>query len=145
MLEYLDRLAREFVFPNGRKARTFDELALGFQDDWAAARDLLKKGQLHLFFGGLGRADLARAAQEAMAKPDPEMLLRTIARAGGSLERAVMIGDSVVDVTTARAAGVPVIAVDFGYSDVPMPLLKADRVIAHFDELPTAVAALLGR
>jgi phosphoglycolate phosphatase len=80
-----------------------------------------------------------------MAKPDPELLRRTIARAGGSVERAVMIGDSVADVTIARAAGVPVIAVDFGYSDVPVPLLKADRVIGHFDELPAAVAVLLGR
>jgi phosphoglycolate phosphatase len=80
-----------------------------------------------------------------MPKPDPEFLRRTIARAGGSLQNAVMVGDSPADVTTARAAGVPVIAVDFGYCDVPVPLLKADRVIGHFDELPGAVALLLGR
>jgi phosphoglycolate phosphatase len=80
-----------------------------------------------------------------MPKPDPEFLRRTIARAGGSLQNAVMVGDSPADVTTARAAGVPVIAVDFGYCDVPVPLLKADRVIGHFDELPGAVASLLGR
>jgi phosphoglycolate phosphatase len=78
-------------------------------------------------------------------KPDPELLRRTIARAGGSLQSAVMVGDSPADVTIARGAGVPVIAVDFGYSDVPVPLLKADRVIGHFDELPGAVAALMGR
>jgi phosphoglycolate phosphatase len=80
-----------------------------------------------------------------MAKPDPELLRRTIARADGDLGSAVMVGDSALDVATARAAGVPVIAVDFGYSDVPAPLLKADRVIGHFDELPGAVAALLAR
>ena len=80
-----------------------------------------------------------------MPKPDPELLRRTIARAGGSLESAVMIGDSPADVAVARGAGVPVIAVDFGYCDVPVPLLKADRVIGHFDELPDAVASLLGR
>lgn len=78
-------------------------------------------------------------------KPDPELLRRTIARAGGTAERAVMIGDSVPDVTVARAAGVPVIAVDFGYSEVPTSLLAADRVISHFDELPGAVALLLAR
>ena len=80
-----------------------------------------------------------------MPKPDPELLRRTIARAGGSLQSAVMIGDSAADVAIARAAGVPVIAVDFGYSDIPLPLLKADRVIGHFDALPDAVASLLGR
>ena len=80
-----------------------------------------------------------------MAKPDPELLRQTIARAGGSLERAVMVGDSTADVAIARAAGVPVIAVDFGYSDIPPPLLKADRVIGHFDQLPGAVASLLAR
>jgi phosphoglycolate phosphatase len=80
-----------------------------------------------------------------VAKPDPELLRQTIARAGGDVGSAVMVGDSAADVTLARAAGVPVIAVDFGYSDVPAPLLKADRVIGHFDELPGAVAALLSR
>ena len=78
-------------------------------------------------------------------KPDPDILRGTIARASGRLDRAVMVGDSAADVAVARAAGVPVIAVDFGYSDVPAPLLKADRVIGHFDELPGAVASLLAR
>jgi phosphoglycolate phosphatase len=78
-------------------------------------------------------------------KPDPELLRRTIARAGGDAGNAVMIGDSAADVAIARAAGVPVIAVDFGYSDVPAPLLEADRVISHFDQLPGAVASLLAR
>ena len=78
-------------------------------------------------------------------KPDPELLRRTIARAGGNPAAAVMVGDSAADVAIARAAGVPVVAVDFGYSDVPAPLLKADRVIGHFDDLPDAVAAALGR
>jgi phosphoglycolate phosphatase len=80
-----------------------------------------------------------------MAKPDPELLRQTIARAGGDLANAVMVGDSALDVATARAASVPVIAVDFGYSDVPVPLLKADRAIGHFSELPGAVVALLAR
>jgi phosphoglycolate phosphatase len=80
-----------------------------------------------------------------MAKPDPELLRRTIARAGGDLGAAVMVGDSAADVAVARGAGVPVIAVDFGYSDIPAPLLKADRVIGHFAELPGAVASLLAR
>ncbi len=78
-----------------------------------------------------------------VAKPDPEILRGTIARAGGSIAAAVMVGDSFPDVAVARGAGVPVIAVDFGYSDVPPAQLKADRVIGRFDELPDAVAAVL--
>lgn len=77
-------------------------------------------------------------------KPDPELLRRTIARAAGNLQSAVMVGDSAADVTIARGAGVPIIAVDFGYSD-PTSLLKPDRIIGHFEELPAAVASLLGR
>jgi len=76
-------------------------------------------------------------------KPDPEVLRRTIAAAGGRLERSVMIGDSATDIRTARAAGVPVIAVDFGYSDRPVADYGPDRIIGHFDALPAAVAELL--
>jgi len=80
-----------------------------------------------------------------MQKPDPEVLRRTIAAAGGDVQRAVMIGDSLTDISTARAAGVPVIAVDFGYSDRPVSEFAPDRVISHFDQLPASIAAVLGR
>ena len=53
-------------------------------------------------------------------KPDPELLRGTIARAGGRVEHAVMVGDSFADIAMARAAGIPVIAVDFGYTMVPV-------------------------
>lgn len=74
-------------------------------------------------------------------KPNPEILRRTIAAAGGSLQQTIMIGDSATDIDTARAAGVPVIAVDFGYSERPVSEYRPDRVISHFDQLPAAVAA----
>jgi phosphoglycolate phosphatase len=76
-------------------------------------------------------------------KPDPEVLRRTIAAAGGDLADTVMVGDSAIDIRTARAAGVPVVAVDFGYTDVPVTALDPDRVISHFDALPEAVGALM--
>src|SRR5262245_823937 len=66
-----------------------------------------------------------------MQKPDPQMLRLIIRRTGGELHRAVMVGDSRTDVRTARAANVPVIAVDFGYSEVPVATLHPDRVTAH--------------
>jgi phosphoglycolate phosphatase len=77
-----------------------------------------------------------------MQKPDPEILRRTIQAAGGALQRAVMVGDSGTDIATARAAGVPVVAVDFGYSEAPIRDLRPDRLISHFDELADAVFAL---
>jgi phosphoglycolate phosphatase len=78
-----------------------------------------------------------------VGKPDPKTLLGTIAASGGDRTRAIMVGDSLTDIKTARAAGLPVIAVDFGYSDVPVNELGPDRVISHFDELAEACGALL--
>ncbi len=79
-----------------------------------------------------------------LKKPDPELLRRTIERAGGRPDRAVMVGDSANDVDMARAAGIPVVAVDFGYTETPADELQADRVISSFRELPKAVFGLLG-
>ncbi len=59
-----------FVFPNGKACRNFDELALACQQNWSAARDLLKQGYLETFFGSLGRSDLSLAAREAGRYPD---------------------------------------------------------------------------
>jgi phosphoglycolate phosphatase len=78
-----------------------------------------------------------------MRKPDPDMLRLTIVRAGGDTAHAVMVGDSMTDVATARAAGIPVIAVNFGYTEIPPADLGADRLIGHFDALPHAIRELL--
>ena len=75
-------------------------------------------------------------------KPDPEVLRRTVTAAGGSLPHAIMIGDSATDIRTARAAGIPVIAVDFGYSDRPVSEYGPDRIISHFAQLRSAIAAI---
>lgn len=75
-------------------------------------------------------------------KPDPKMLRLTIERAGGSPDRAIMVGDSGTDIRTSRAATVPVIAVDFGYSEVPIATLRPDRIVSSFADLPAAVRAI---
>ena len=79
-----------------------------------------------------------------ISKPDPEILHRTIARAGAAGTGAVMVGDSHTDIATARAAKIPVVAVDFGYTDTPVTALAPDRVISRFADLPEAVFALIG-
>ena len=78
-----------------------------------------------------------------MQKPHPEPLRGTIARAGGAESRAIMVGDSITDIATGRAAGIPVIAVDYGYSEIPVAELGAARVISAFSELPRVVFELL--
>ncbi len=72
-------------------------------------------------------------------KPDPQMLRLTIQRAGGNPARAIMVGDSGTDVRVSRAATVPIIAVDFGYSEVPIATLNPDRVIGSFADLAAAI------
>ena len=71
---------------------------------------------------------------------DPRHLTETIALALGTASRAVMVGDSGVDVATAKAAGVPVIAVSFGYSDPPVESFAPDVLIDHFDAFDGALA-----
>ncbi|ABE62301.1 phosphoglycolate phosphatase [Nitrobacter hamburgensis X14] len=77
-----------------------------------------------------------------VSKPDPAILQQTIAHAGGSMKAAVMVGDAGPDIGVARRAGIPVIGVTFGYTEVPIAELKPDRLIGHMRELPDAVAAL---
>ena len=76
----------------------------------------------------------------AVTKPDPAMLRLAVERAGGG--PAAMIGDSIVDVQTARAAGLPCVAVSFGFADRPADQLGADAVIDSFDALLATLARL---
>lgn len=69
------RLAREFIFPSGRRCATFDDLAQGCQDEWSIARDLLRQGTFTQFFTQIGRADIVKAVQEAQAQEDPDIAL----------------------------------------------------------------------
>jgi phosphoglycolate phosphatase len=73
-------------------------------------------------------------------KPDPAPLLDAIARAGGG--RAAFVGDSIVDADTAKAAGIPFVAVSFGFSDRPVEALGADAVIDSYDALAEALSRL---
>jgi phosphoglycolate phosphatase len=77
-----------------------------------------------------------------VSKPDPAILRQTIARAGGELSSSIMVGDAGPDIGVARRAGIPVICVEFGYTEVPIADLKPDRLINHMRELPAAVEGL---
>ncbi len=105
--------------------------------EWLSRR-LLDELNLSSRFAAICGADTF-----GVSKPDPAFLRETVARAGGMLSSAIMVGDAGTDVGVARGAGVPVIGVGFGYTDVPIADLKPDRLINHMRELPGAVASLI--
>ncbi len=94
---------------------------------------------------GMSRHFAANCGQDTFAfrKPDPRHLTETIRMAGGDPARALMIGDSRNDIDTAKAAGIPVVAVDFGYTDRHVREFEPSRIISHFDELTVDLAERL--
>ena len=105
--------------------------------EWLA-RKLLDELELTQSFAAICGADTF-----GVQKPDPLFLTATIGRAGAQADRAVMVGDSISDITMAKTAGIPVIAVDYGYSETPVADLGADRVICDLAHLPTAVSGVM--
>lgn len=75
-------------------------------------------------------------------KPDPRHLTDTVDALGGDPARAILIGDSETDALTARAAGIPVVLVTFGYTEKPVADLGADALVDHFDDLDATLARL---
>ena len=79
-------------------------------------------------------------------KPHGDHVRGTIEKASGSRDSTVLVGDSVNDIKAAHNAGVPSIAVPFGYSDVAVEDLRPDYIIRHYRELtPELVTGLLAR
>lgn len=73
-------------------------------------------------------------------KPAPDVLLAMGERLGGG--PAAYVGDTTYDTRAAKAAGMPCIAVSFGFNDAPPSQLGATAVIDHFDELVPALSRL---
>ncbi len=90
-------------------------------------------------FGALIGADTL-----PVRKPDPEPLREAIRRAGGAPDRALLVGDTVTDRETSRAAGLPSVLVTFGPGGAAVAELEPEAMIGHFDELPDVVERLLG-
>ncbi len=76
-------------------------------------------------------------------KPDPRHLTETILAAGGDPAISIMIGDSRTDIDTAIAAGIPVVAVDWGYTDQHVSHFQPTTIISHFRELTPDLAKRL--
>ena len=105
--------------------------------EWLSLRLLDRLGLTPRF------AAICGADTFGVAKPDPIILRQTVAKAGGAIASTIMVGDAGTDVGVARRAGVPVIGVSFGYTEVPIADLKPDRLIDRMSELPEAVESLL--
>jgi phosphoglycolate phosphatase len=79
----------------------------------------------------------------AVMKPDPAPYFETARRMGVDPQRTMMFGDSETDIRTAQAAGVPVIAVTFGYTPEHVSTFNPSHVIEHYDEAWPIVARYL--
>jgi phosphoglycolate phosphatase len=80
------------------------------------------------------------AGRMTYTKPDPRIFHDVVADCGGG--PAVMIGDSITDLTTAQAAGAPCILMSYGYTPVPARELGGDIVLDDFAHLPAALKSL---
>jgi phosphoglycolate phosphatase len=89
-------------------------------------------------FGALVGADTL-----PVRKPDPRPLVETVTRLGGDPARTCLVGDSVTDRETARAAGVPSILVTFGPSGDDMAALAPEALLERFEDLPDLVERLV--
>lgn len=101
------------------------------------SRSLLSALDLARYFHGLAGRDTF-----PVCKPHPDHLRGAIRLAKGDPDCAIMVGDSEVDIETAKAAGVPVVAVSFGYTATPVAELAPNRIIDHFDTLLPAIRDL---
>jgi phosphoglycolate phosphatase len=81
------------------------------------------------------------AGRKAYTKPDPR-IFHDVVKDVSEGAPAVMIGDSITDLSTAQAAGVPCILMSYGYTHVPVKDLGADMVLADFAQLPQALRDL---
>jgi phosphoglycolate phosphatase len=101
---------------------------------------LLETLGLAKFFGAIHGA-----GRFSYVKPDARVFHHVVYDLGGAGAGAVMIGDSTTDVATARAAGVPVILLSYGYTPEPAHSLGADAVTDLFCDLPAIIGRILGK
>lgn len=79
----------------------------------------------------------------AVRKPDPGHITGLLGMMNAKSDRAIMIGDSPHDAGAAKAAGVPFIAVTYGYRTGTLDDLNADCLVDHFSDIPAAIDTLL--
>jgi phosphoglycolate phosphatase len=95
---------------------------------------------------GLGIGDFFKVVHGEKAgsprKPAPASALNLVEALGASPATTIIVGDSEIDLKTARAAGLRAVLVTYGYSSVPVATLKPDAVINDLHELVAGLALL---
>ena len=103
----------------------------------ASARDVLERlGLLTMI------SDVAGADTFEVRKPDPGHILKLLTRMDADPAQAAMVGDSVHDVHAGQRAGLPTVAVSWGYTETPAHQLGADAVVERFADIAAALARL---
>jgi len=102
------------------------------------AETLLQRLGVRDLFGSLVGADTLPTR-----KPDPAPYLASVERAGGAVARSLLVGDTITDRETARAAGVPSVLVTFGPLGRDVAALEPEALLDHFDDMPALARQLL--
>jgi phosphoglycolate phosphatase len=110
------------------------QLAVCTNKPYAMAKTLLTDIGIAPFFSALTGGD-----SFTFRKPDGRHLNHTAAMLTGT-GQVLMVGDSAPDIMAAKDAGMPVIAVDFGYADGPIAPMKPSKIISSLAEVPALVA-----
>jgi phosphoglycolate phosphatase len=84
------------------------------------------------------------ARDDRPMKPDPRPLVEAVTRAGGRMERTLLVGDTGADNGAAVAARIPVVLLDYGYSHLPISALKYGFIVDSPGDLRAAVMKFVG-
>ena len=92
-----------------------------------------------------GRFVTIQCADDHPSKPHPSMVVTALAETGVAPEKAVILGDTVFDVTMGRSAGILALGVSWGYHDADrLEAAGAAAVLEDFSELDRRLAELFG-
>lgn len=129
----------------GAEAAVLDLIARGYRVGICTNKPVGMAGKL---LGRLGLLDvfhsLVGAGSLTVSKPDPAPYRLAVERAGGSVARSLIVGDTATDAKTAAAVGIPAILVGFGPEGDAVARYGADAILRQYQDLPDLVARLIG-
>jgi phosphoglycolate phosphatase len=99
---------------------------------------LLRELEMADYFGAVVGGDTL-----PIMKPDPAPYHEVAKRLGVDTANTIMFGDSETDIRTAQNTGVPVIAVTFGYTPLPVETYNPTHIINHYDDAWDLIARYL--
>ena len=102
------------------------------------AIELLKKIKIYDFF-----EYVAGGNTFDFCKPDSRHITNMVEIMGGDLRKTIMIGDSENDADAAKSAGVPMILVEDGYTEIKIDQIYHDHLIKDFIGLENLIIKYL--